>query len=108
MRVRVKSVKHHLNRTVGIHPITIDEFSTVLCMVELALNSRPMCALSPDPDDLKVLIPGHFLILAPMTALPEPDLQPLPINRLSRWQRSEVIFQHFRTRWSKDEFMGWC
>jgi hypothetical protein len=98
----VKSVKHHLKRTIGLTSISLEEFSTVLCQVEAALNSRPLCALSADPADLDVLTPGHFLIGEPLTAIPEPDLQHLNVNRLSRWQRSQQIFQHFWSRWSRE------
>ena len=98
----VKSVKYHLKRTVGLQAISLEEFSTVLCQVEAALNSRPLCALSSDPTDLDVLTPGHFLIGEPLTAIPEPDLQHLKVNRLSRWQRSQQIFQHFWSPWSKE------
>ncbi len=98
----VKSTKYHLKRIIKNETLTVEEFSTVLCLVEAALNSRPLCALSADPTELDMLTPGHFLIGEPLTAIPEPDLQHLPINRLSRWQRSQQIFHHFWTRWGKE------
>ena len=98
----VKSTKYHLKRIIGVESISLEEFATVLCQVEAALNSRPLCALSPDPADLEVLTPGHFLIGEPLTAIPEPDLTHLKVNRLSRWQRCQQIVQHFWDRWSKE------
>jgi hypothetical protein len=98
----VKSVKYHLRRVMGTETMTLEEFMTVLTQVEAALNSRPLCALSTDPGDLDYLTPGHFLVGEALTAVPEPDLMPLKVNRLSRWQRCQQVFQHFWKRWSTE------
>ncbi|CAG7728743.1 unnamed protein product, partial [Allacma fusca] len=82
----VKSVKHHLRRTLGDTPLTFEEYATLLSQVESCLNSRPLCPASADPNDLTSLSPGHFLIGAPLQAIPEPNLTILNVNRLSRWQ----------------------
>ncbi|XP_052856866.1 homeobox protein Nkx-2.1-like [Drosophila gunungcola] len=44
------------------------------------VNSRPLC-YTPDTD-LAYLSPTHFLIVGPITTVPEGDLTHLPINRL--------------------------
>jgi hypothetical protein len=64
--------------------------------------TRPLCPASNDPNDLLVLTPGHFLVGEPLMAPVEPNLSPLPKNRLSRWQYTEQIRQHFWTRWRKE------
>ena len=98
----VKSVKYHLKRIMGPDSMTLEEFMTLLTQVEAALNSRPLCPLSTDPTELEVLTPGHFLVGEALVAVPEPDLTQLRVNRLSRWQRSQQVFQHFWNRWSKE------
>ena len=98
----VKSTKYHLKRVIGQNILTLEEFNTVLCQVEACLNSRPLCALSSDPSDFNVLTPGHFLIGEPLTAIPEPDLTEIKINKLSRWQHAQQIVQHFWRRWSSE------
>jgi hypothetical protein len=83
---RIKSMKYHLHRAVGLSTLTFEEFT-------------PM---STDPNDCSVLTPGHFLIGGPLISLPEPDLTPLSINHLSRWQLIQRLSQQVWKRWSSD------
>lgn len=103
----VRSMKLHLKRTIGNASLTVIEMITVLAQVETILNSRPLTPLSDDPMDLKALTPGNFLIGENLMAYPEPDLQEVALNRLSRWQHVEQIKQHFWTRWQK-EYLSTC
>jgi hypothetical protein len=82
----VKSLKYHWKRIVGKALLTFEEFITLITQIEVCLNSRPLIALSNDPSDPSYLSPGHFLIGAPLTSLPEPDFTTTTINSLSRWQ----------------------
>ena len=98
----VKSVKFHLRRIVGNVLLTFEEFQTVLSQISACLNSRPLCGMSEDPSDFNVLTPAHFLIGEPLTAIPEPDYTHLKINRLSKWQQLQQMYQHFWRRWSSE------
>ncbi|XP_070165608.1 uncharacterized protein [Polyergus mexicanus] len=95
----VKSVKHHLRRTIGETALTYEELTTLLVQIETVLNSRPLCPLSDDPEDLAALTPGHFIIGAAPTTIPEPSLSAVPLPSLSRWQLIQQQFQHFWSRW---------
>ncbi|XP_025266669.1 uncharacterized protein LOC112638716 [Camponotus floridanus] len=98
----VKSTKHHLRRVIGESTLTFEEMSTLLAQIEACLNSRPLQALSDDPDDLSALTPGHLLIGAPLLAIPEPSLADHSPNTLSRWQLLQRMRDHFWQRWSQE------
>lgn len=98
----VKSLKHHLRRVLGETTLTFEEMSTLLAQVEACLNSRPLQALSDDPEDTTVLTPGHFLIGSSLCAIPEPSLLEPPDNRLTRWQLLQKMRDHFWDRWSHE------
>jgi hypothetical protein len=102
----VKSMKHHLRRTLGSHIATYEELSTLLTEIEACLNSRPLCTLSDDPFNQTYLSPGHFLIGQPLTQLPAIDYTNSKCNSLSRWQLFQQMQQHFWQRWSADYLQG--
>ncbi|XP_071582288.1 uncharacterized protein, partial [Temnothorax nylanderi] len=102
----VKSTKFHLRRVIGETTLTFEEMSTFLAQVEACLNSRPLRALSDDPDDLSALTPGHFLIGAPLLAVPEPSLTDTAESSLSRWQHLQRMRDHFWSRWSREYVNG--
>ncbi|CAL1677400.1 unnamed protein product [Lasius platythorax] len=90
----VKSTKHYFRRVIGESKLTYEELSTFLAQVEACLNSRPLQALTDDPEDFSALTPGHFLIGTPLLAVPEPALTETKENTLSRWQ----LLQKMRRR----------
>ena len=98
----VKTVKTHLSRVIGQQVLTYEEFYTVLTLIESILNSRPLTAMSSDPDDVSALTPGHFLTLEPLSPLPTPEMKNISLNRLSRWQLLQRLHQDFWNRWQKE------
>ncbi|XP_055527503.1 uncharacterized protein LOC129720107 [Wyeomyia smithii] len=88
-----KSFKTHFRKTIGLRTLNVDEMQTALAQIEAVLNSRPMTPVSSDPNNFEALTPGHFLVHRPLTAIPEPDLQDVPFNRLSMWQRAQSFTQ---------------
>ncbi|XP_070515395.1 uncharacterized protein [Cardiocondyla obscurior] len=53
----VKSTKHHIHRVIGNAKLTFEELITFLSQVEACLNSRPLAALTNNPQDLEALSP---------------------------------------------------
>ena len=59
----VKSLKFHLRRVMGNYRFTFEELTTMLCQIEMCLNSLPLLPLySHSTEGIDVLTPGHFLL----------------------------------------------
>ncbi|XP_055527359.1 uncharacterized protein LOC129719980 [Wyeomyia smithii] len=98
----VKSAKRHLLKLVGENPVSPEDFITLLTQVEGCLNSRPLTPMSDDPNDLEPLTPSHFLVGSSLQAIPEPNLESVPFNRLNQWQQMQRNLQEFWRRWRRE------
>ncbi|XP_015121724.1 uncharacterized protein LOC107044378 [Diachasma alloeum] len=94
----VKSIKYHLRRVLGTTTLTCEELNSVLIQVEACLNSRPICPISDDPDDLQVLTPGYILIGEPIQLIPEPSIIDKNSSKLQRWNPVAQSTQQFWSR----------
>lgn len=101
----VKSTKSLILRSIGLHKLTSEEFITLLAQIEATLNSRPLCALSNDPDDFEALTPSHFLTLEPSASLPDLNLVNESMSKYQRWRLITDLHRHFWTRW-KNEYLS--
>ncbi len=96
----VKSAKVHLKRIVSPVRLTYEEFSTILVQIEACLNSRPLIPADIACDDsVEMLMPGHFLVGKPLTALPDPQLSYRSVSLLRRWHLCQCLVRHFWQRW---------
>ncbi|XP_029160236.1 uncharacterized protein LOC114932248 [Nylanderia fulva] len=105
-KAAVKSTKFHLRRVISETTLTFEELSTLLAQIEACLNSRPLQALSDNPEDVSALTPGHFLVGAPLLAVPEPSLTGQTISTLPRWRHLQLMRDHFWQRWSSEYVHG--
>ena len=58
----VRSFKRVLYTILGTRGLTDEVLHTTFCLVENALNSRPLTPVSADPCDLNALTPNHFIL----------------------------------------------
>lgn len=98
----VKSMKTHLNKTLGGTSLNPEEFNTVLVQIEGILNSRPLCPLKNDVDDFVALTPAHFLIGESIVAPPERAYDLGPKDPRDRWQFVQKLQQLFWVSWKKE------
>ncbi|XP_045495987.1 uncharacterized protein LOC123694566 [Colias croceus] len=98
----VRSVKTHLKRIIGYAILTFEELTTVLTQVEACLNSRPISAISDNPDDEMPLTPGHFLVGEPLVLIPESDYSKTSLTGLQRWKLTQRMVSNFWKTWSKE------
>ena len=59
----VRSFKRVLDTILGTRRLTDEVLHTIFCLVEQALNSRPLTPVSADPCDLNAITSNHFIIL---------------------------------------------
>lgn len=97
----VKNTKYHLKRILLNKNVTFEELNTLVIQIEGILNSRPLFALSSDPNDIFPITPSHFLIGRPITSIPDSNLINLPTCRLSRIQHVQQLYQQFWRQFSK-------
>jgi len=104
LEVAVKSAKGLLRRIVRDQVLTYEELNTVMHKIETTLNSRPLGALSSDPNDFSPLTAGYFLTMGPPASIPEPYTQdhPLAHTLRQRWTLIQQIQLHFWQRWRKE------
>lgn len=98
----IKSVKTHLSKAVGNQTLTYEEFYTVFTQIEAIFNSRPLCCLSNDPNDLTALTSFHFLYGSPLNSFPSEDVSNESPNRLSRYKLLDAMIQHYWKRWNSE------
>lgn len=96
----VKSTKYHLKRIVNGTRLTYEELSTLLVRIESCLNSRPLCPLTSDIDDMEVLTPGHFIIGDALLAPPENPVKEMSLS--ANYIALQNMLHHFWSKWSSD------
>lgn len=103
----VKSTKTLLHRITNGRVLTYEELNTVLHQVEATLNSRPLSAMSADPNDFKTLTAGHFLTMEPLVPIPSiptttSSRHNLTVTPRNRWALIQQIQNHFWNRWHRE------
>ncbi|UYV66657.1 hypothetical protein LAZ67_4002469 [Cordylochernes scorpioides] len=99
-RLHIRMLKRLI---VGKNKLTFEEITTVLTQIEACLNSRSLCPLTDDPEDLTALTAGHFLIGMTLTAVPF-LVRESSSSLKGRWQLVEQIKTDFWKRWSCECF----
>ncbi|CAH4038465.1 unnamed protein product [Pieris brassicae] len=93
----VKSLKAHTKKVIGDQKFTYEEVSTLVAQLETCLNTRPLCPISEDPEDINFLTPAHFL-----TGGPTLSLLPTENDLRTRWYLVEKTFQDIWKRWQSE------
>lgn len=99
----VKSMKTHLKKILGSTTCTFEELSTVTVQIEAVLNSRPLCPLTGDMDDLDALTPNHFLTGHQYVPIPD-DTENEERQLVTRYDHLQGLF-HTVCRRYKEEYI---
>lgn len=99
----VKSAKFHLKRIIGARKYTYGNLMTLLIQIEAILNSRPMYALSDDPNDMQALRPGHFIIGESFIVPPPIEVPNQTNNSIKRIREEQrAMLENFWKRWENE------
>jgi hypothetical protein len=102
----IKSAKRHLKAVAGTQLLTEYGLRTLFAETEAILNSRPLCQVSEDPQDLEALTPNHFLLHRKVTGLP-PGIFVKEDGLLRKeWRKVQFLPQLFWQRWSNEYLPG--
>lgn len=98
----VKSMKYHLRRVAGTQKYTYEGLCTLLAGVEACMNSRPICAMSDDPEDVTPLTPAHFIIGESLRLPVQAKTIAAPRSALEHFKGLQFLIQSFWKEWSED------
>ena len=99
----VKSFKHQYKRVLGVTFTSFEEHSTLATQIKACLNSRSLCAISPNGRNPIPLTPGHFLVGRPLqTLLPESNVS--DVTRAYRHQYMLLLGmgKSFWSKWKRE------
>lgn len=97
----VKSVKTHMKKVLGDAVCTYEEMSTVMVQIEAVLNSRPLCPLTNDVEDLDVLTPMHFLTGSQYVPVVD-DTGPEGSRMIKRYEYVQSKYHDISQRYKKE------
>jgi transposase InsO family protein len=107
----VKSLKTHMAKVMTSTIYTWEEFETMLCLIEMSLNSRPLCPLTDELDSLDALTPNHFVNGTYVVPVPEDGGS---LSMRNRWELCTSQYQQVVDRF-KQEYLSrlqsrpkWC
>ena len=97
----VRSFKRVLYTILGTRRLTEEVLNTTFCLVEYALNSRPLTPVSVDPSDLCAITPNHFLLGNQATGIPS-IVGVDEFDHRKRYARAQSYANEIRSRWLKE------
>ena len=92
----VKDVKDSLKKSLKFSLVEFEELQTIVVEIEAVLNSRPLCYVSAEREE--VITPSHFLILRRHTAAAENALCS-EMNLLKRLKGTKRLLDRFWRIW---------
>ena len=100
----VKSMKRVLQSILHKADLTDEELHTALVQAESMINSRPLCAMSSDAEDLLPLTPQHFLVGHTDVLLPGEVAVDVngAVHPMRRWKVVQRLVELIWKRWLEE------
>ena len=97
----VHNFKRILYSILGTRRLTDEVLNTTFCLVEHALNSRPLTPVSADPSNLGALTLNHFFLGNQARSLPS-TIGVDEFDHRKRYARAQSYANAIRSRWIKE------
>ena len=97
----VRSFRRVLYTILGTRRLTDEVLNSTFCLVEHALNARPLTPVSADPSDLDAIIPDHFLLSNQATGIPS-IVGVDEFNHCMQYARAQSYANAIWARWLKE------
>ncbi|XP_060784581.1 uncharacterized protein LOC132891138 [Neoarius graeffei] len=96
----IRSIRQVLCSVLKQQTLDDEGLQTVLCEVEAILNSRPLTAVTHDPQDLTPLTPNDLLLLKARPVLPPGTFEKSDQYTRRRWRQAQYLANIFWRRWT--------
>ena len=96
----IRSARKCLENLAGRAVLCDERLTTLMCIVEDTINSRPLSYTSTDPSDLKPLTPNDLLRAGQKHSLP--ICTQLSDRYGKRWKHVQLLGDQFWSRWRKE------
>ena len=100
----IRIVRKVLSSLLSEQPVKLsdDLLTTLMCETEAVVNSRPLTAVSDDPNDCNALTPNHLLLLNSVDTFPTGLFSSSDSYHLRRWKQVQYLADLFWTRWRRE------
>ena len=98
----VKSVKHHLKRTINNQALKFEQMTTMVYQISSCLNSRPLAPMTDRIDDFSYVTPHGLLGRNIVLSVPQRDLSQTNKAINDRWKRVDQMRDQFWRMWHHD------
>ena len=98
----IRKVRKVLSAVMKEQTLDDEGLTTLMCEVELVVNSRPITKSSDDPTDAEAFTPNYLLLLRSGPSLPPGSFSKDDAYSRGRWRKVQYLANVFRRRWIRE------
>ena len=99
---QIRTIRKVLSAVMKQQAVSDECLSTLMCLVESIINSRPLTTVSNDHHDLEPLTPNHLLLLRSGASLPTGEFVKQDLYSRKRWRQVQYLADVFWRRWTRE------
>jgi hypothetical protein len=99
---QIRTIRKLLNMLLKEQSINDESLTTLMCLIESIINSRPLTTVSDDYRDLEPLTPNHLLLLRHAAVVPPGQFVQQDNYSRKRWRQVQYLSDVFWRRWTRE------